>query len=74
MFRKMLWMLCLLLAGCGASKQAGDKDAPMAAKDTVFGDDIKALDKARQVQDTLMQDKAKTDAAIESATSSSATE
>jgi hypothetical protein len=40
-------------------------EKPMDAKDTVFGSDIRALEKAKGVQDTLNQDKANTDKAID---------
>jgi len=43
-------------------------DKPMDAKDTVFGSDIRALEKAKGVQDTLNQDKANTDKAIDTQT------
>jgi len=61
-------MLSLLLAGCGAGNQASHSSSSLNARDTVFGDDIKAMDKARAVQDTVMQDKANTDAAIDATT------
>ena len=72
MRKAMTLLFAVLLTACGAgqdktSNQAGD--VPMAAKDTVFGADIKALDKARHVQDTVMQDKANVDAAIEAGSS-----
>lgn len=68
MLKNTSWLLAILLAACGSGKQA---DAPMRAEDTVFGSDVQALDKARQVQDTLMQDKANTDAAIDAAAAAS---
>ena len=51
-------------------KQESAPEKPMSAKDTVFGDDIRALDKAKGVQDTLNKEKANTDKAIDSAESS----
>lgn len=74
MLKTLTLMLAVLLTACSAGQDKTSdkaKDAPMAAKDTVFGDDIKALDKARHVQDTVMQDKANVDAAIESASTQS---
>lgn len=52
------------LPACGQKQQAAK---PMDAKDTVFGDDIRALEKAKTVQDTLNKDKANTDKAIDAA-------
>jgi hypothetical protein len=49
----------LLLAACGEQK----KDV----KDTVFAPQVEALERARAVQDTLMQGEEKKRAAIESA-------
>lgn len=70
---KTMWLLPLIIAltACGSGSTASSSSS-LTARDTVFGDDIKALDKARQVQDTLMKDKANTDAAIENAQSSAA--
>lgn len=70
-FIAILMMLSLtLLMGC-SHKQESAPQKPMAVKDTVFGDDIRALDKAKGVQDTLNKDKANTDKAIESASDDS---
>lgn len=49
----------LLLAACGEQK----KDV----KDTVFAQQVEALERARAVQDTLMQGEEKKRAAVESA-------
>lgn len=49
----------LLLAACGEQK----KDV----KDTVFAPQVEALERARAVQDTLMQGEEKKRAAVESA-------
>ena len=56
----------ILTTACG-HKQAAAPEKPMDAKDTVFGDDIRALEKAKTVQDTLNKDKANTDKAIDAA-------
>ncbi len=53
-----------ILTGCG-HKQDAASNPPMSAKDTVFGDDIRALEKAKTVQETLNKDKANTDKAID---------
>jgi len=55
----------LMLQACGHKQNAPEK--PMDAKDTVIGDDIRALEKAKSVQDTLNQEKANTDKAIDAA-------
>ena len=62
----MLFALMPLMA-C-THKPDASSDKPMSVKDTVFGDDVRALDKAKGVQNTLNQDKANTDKAIEAAT------
>jgi hypothetical protein len=58
--------IALMLLACSHKQNAPEK--PMDAKDTVIGDDIRALEKAKGVQDTLNQDKANTDKAIDTAT------
>lgn len=61
----MLFALMPLMACTHKPDTSSDK--PMPVKDTVFGDDVRALEKAKGVQDTLNKDKANTDKAIESA-------
>lgn len=73
MYKSVALMLSLLLSACGAS-QDQSASSQRSAQDTVFGGDLKALDKARKVQDTLMQDKANADAAIDAATKSQSNE
>jgi len=51
------------LLACSHKPEAPAK--PMDPKDTVFGDDIRAIEKAKSVQETLNKDKANTDKAIE---------
>ncbi|HEX2585564.1 MAG TPA: hypothetical protein VHL14_10545 [Steroidobacteraceae bacterium] len=68
--RKLVLMMVSLLVGVVALSACGHKQEaakPMDAKDTVFGDDIRALEKAKTVQDTLNKDKANTDKAIDTA-------
>jgi len=58
--------LALLLAACGEQK----KDV----KDTVFAPQVKALEKARSVENTLQQGAAKNREALESSEKSGTTE
>lgn len=67
----ILMTLTLATVMACSHKQESAPEKPMSAKDTVFGDDIRALEKAKGVQDTLNKDKANTDKAIDSATESS---
>lgn len=50
----------------GISACADKRDEPPPVKDTVFGDAVGTLDKARQVEDTTLQHKADLDAALKS--------
>ena len=66
--RKLLPVLMIatamsMLLACSHKDKAPEK--PMDAKDTVFGSDIKALEKAKGVQDTLNQDKANLDKSVD---------
>ncbi len=66
------------LVACGSSEPPADEESTEATADvherqgtadeTVFDDLVRTEDKARSVNDTVMQDKAHTDAAIEAAT------
>lgn len=70
-----LFVLVVLLTACGAKHAADSKlDTPMPVRDTVFGDDVRALDKARTVEGTLQKDKERTDAAIDSASKNTSTD
>jgi hypothetical protein len=60
----VLILTAMFIMACG-HKQETAAEKPMSAKDTVFGDDIRALEKAKTVQDTLNKDKANTDKAID---------
>jgi hypothetical protein len=55
----------VLLSACGHSEES--KSAPPPVKETVFGDMVGTMDKAKGVQDAMMQDKQHTDEAIEAA-------
>ena len=66
--RKLIYILMMfttVMAMACTHKHDAAPEKPMDAKDTVFGDDIRALDKAKSVQDTLNKDKANTDKAID---------
>lgn len=51
------------LAACG--KSTAPKSEPPPVKETVFGDMVGTMDRAKSVQDTVMRDKEKLDAAVE---------
>lgn len=57
--------MALFLAACGSSTDS--KSEPPPVKDTVFGDMAGTMDRAKGVQDTLMQDKQHLDQAVDSA-------
>jgi len=69
--RKLLPVLmiatALPLLACSHKEKTPEK--VMDAKDTVFGSDIKALEKAKGVQDTLNQDKAGLDKSVDASDS-----
>jgi hypothetical protein len=58
--RVLLAVVAALLGACGSSKQPD----PPPVKDTAFGPAVGAMDKARGVNDTVMQQKEDTDRAI----------
>jgi hypothetical protein len=71
-------MLTVMFAGCGAPP-AGREEAEVApepgsqeAEETVFDDMIQTQDRARAVEDTLMDSKRDLDAAIEASESDAA--
>ena len=55
----------LLCGACGHSTEP--KSEPPPVKETVFGEMTGTMEKAKGVQDTVMQDKQRTDEAIEAA-------
>jgi hypothetical protein len=56
-----------MLGACGQSTES--KTEPPPVKETVFGDMVGTMDRAKGVQDTVMQDKQHVDEAIEAADS-----
>ncbi|HKU13448.1 MAG TPA: hypothetical protein VJQ52_03580 [Steroidobacteraceae bacterium] len=54
----------LLLVACGSAKEP---PKPPPVEETVFRDDVAAMQKAREVEDMVMQQKAAQDRAIEQA-------
>jgi hypothetical protein len=48
-------VICCLLSACGGSQD--EPREPMPVKDTVFGDTVGTMDKARGVEDTMTQHK-----------------
>jgi uncharacterized protein YcfL len=59
-------LVSLLLAACG-SRQEPPKPPPV--EQTVFRDDVAAMQKAREVENKVMEQKAAADSAIEQAES-----
>jgi hypothetical protein len=55
----------MLLAACGQSSEEQKRPEPPPVKDTVFGDMVGTMDKARGVEATLQQDKEARDRAME---------
>jgi len=66
--RIFLAMLCLFaLSGCGGSSKSEAPPEPPPVKDTVFGDMVGTMDKARGVQDTVNTQKQDLDKQVETA-------
>jgi hypothetical protein len=64
----LLALVAALLLGCSPPPPQGKEDAKAAGRDTektVFDDLIQTEDRARGVEDTLMKQKADTDASID---------
>lgn len=55
----------LLLASCGAAEEEAPRTEPPPIEDTVFGDTVGAMDKARAVQDATLQHKKDMDRALQ---------
>ncbi|MES1196263.1 MAG: hypothetical protein ABUL58_04895 [Steroidobacter sp.] len=61
----LLMIAGVVIAACGSKTPTGDK--PMDVKDTVFRDQVQAVEKAKGVQDTVNQQKANMDKALDKA-------
>ena len=62
MVRSLLLLVVLSLYGCGSESVEEAKDTP---EETVFDDQIQAIDKAKKVEDLVMDRKQEIDDAIE---------
>jgi hypothetical protein len=58
-------VICCALSACGGSED--ESREPMPVKDTVLGDAIGTMDKARAVEDTTLQHKEDLDRAMDEA-------
>lgn len=65
---------CMALGGCGSSAKQEAPAEPPPVKDTVFGDMVGAMDKARGVQDTMDARKQEVDRQMKSAEGEEPTE
>ena len=57
----------LMLSACGDSEPAGPPPPPPPVSETVFGDAVGTMDRARAVEDVTMQQKQAIDQALEQA-------
>jgi hypothetical protein len=58
-------VVCCVLSACGSDQDEPREPTPV--KDTVFGDAVGTMDKARAVEETTMQHKEDLDRAMEDA-------
>lgn len=56
-------LMSLWLAACGSAE--APSEAPPPVQETVFGDTVSTMDKARAVEDTTMQHKEALDRAVQ---------
>lgn len=56
---------CMLFEACGGSPGEVDEREPPPVEDTVFGDAVGTMDRARGVEDTTLQHKRDLDRAID---------
>jgi hypothetical protein len=63
--RAFTLLAALFVTACGSSTDS--KSEPPPVKETVFGDMVGTMDRAKGVQDTVMQGKQNVDQAVESA-------
>ena len=66
-----MMLAAMLLTACGQAEEP-KRPEPPPVKDTVFGDMVGTMDKARGVEATLQQDKEALDRAVEQAEARSA--
>jgi hypothetical protein len=55
----------LLSLGCGAAEDSSESSEPTPVEETAFGEMVGTIDKARSVEDTVLQQKEDTDRAIQ---------
>lgn len=60
-----LLSIAIALAACGSKQEEAAEKPPMKVEDTAFGDMTKAMDRAKGVEATTMQQKEDTDRAVE---------
>jgi hypothetical protein len=65
--QKMLAALSISCALAACSPSPDEQREPPPVKDTVFGDTVSTMDKARSVEDTTMQHKQELDRAVQDA-------
>lgn len=51
-------------SGCANDENTAQREAPPAVEDTVFGDTVQTIDKARAVESTVLQHKDELDRAV----------
>jgi hypothetical protein len=56
---------CVIVAACGADSGEEEQRQPPPVEDTVFGDAVGTMDRARAVEDTTLQHKQDLDRAID---------
>ena len=60
----LILAVCLSLVGCGGGANSDRNETPEEDKETVFDPLVENIDKAKAVEDQLMQSKDRTDQAI----------
>ena len=62
--RILILAFCLTLIGCGGGADSEENEKPEEDRETVFDPLVGSIDKAKAVEDQLMQSKDRTDQAI----------
>ena len=62
--RILILAFCLTLMGCGGGADSEENEKPEEDRETVFDPLVGNIDKAKAVEDQLMQSKDRTDQAI----------